>query len=75
MNANTFELNKQRIQQLQHEAQNNRLAREARSSDQPANSVLNSVLATLGEQLVELGSRLQQHEHERATRLSKIEAR
>jgi len=71
MNVNNFELSKQRVKQFEREAHNNRLAREAQSGEQPKNPVVNSVLAALGEQLVELGSRLQ----ERSERVPKFETR
>lgn len=74
MNVNSFELSQQRMKQFEREAQNNRLAREAQSGDQSMNPVLNSVLAALGEQLIELGSRLQER-NERSARVPKFEAR
>jgi hypothetical protein len=70
MNVNSFELNKQRMQQFEREVHQARLAREAGSNGQP---VFNSVLAAVGEQLVELGSRLQERSNHSAE-LSKIEA-
>jgi len=73
LNFHNFEASKQRIQQFEREADNNRLAREARSGSQSTNSVINSVLAALGEHLVELGSRLQGNEHD--ARLPEFETR
>lgn len=74
MNLNNLELNKYRAQEFEREAQNNRLAREAHSGSQSAKPVLHTVLAALGEQLVELGSHLQTHD-ERSARSPKFEAR
>lgn len=77
MNVNSYELYKQRTKQFEREAEQARLAREALSSSQPSNPILNSVLAAVGEQLIELGSRLQERNErtERTEQLSKIEAR
>ena len=77
MNVNSYELYKQRSKQFEREAQQERLAQEVRSAHQPTNPVLNAVLAAVGEQLVELGSRLQERNerNERNAQLSKIEAR
>ncbi len=74
MNNNNFELSKYRMQQFEREAKNNRLVREARSGNQSTNPVLHSVLAALGEQLVELGSRLQESNEQNA-RVPKFEVR
>jgi hypothetical protein len=74
MNFDNLELSKHRRQQFEREAKNNRLVREAHSGDQPANPVLNSVLAALGEQLIELGSRLQERNEQNA-HVPKFEAR